>query len=146
MRATHSESGFRSVWMENKKANSPNKSLNPLICLSFSPALTYGTVEVKITSFASKVNNEGRVDNHIIEFTSPDGIPSDEQPAIKIRSDRKITVENTDTSALPRKQVGIISHDGAVLAIVDSPARLETKGKDTMVILSVENNSQSRNR
>jgi hypothetical protein len=103
--------------------------------------LKYDAVEVKITSFASRFADEGRVDNHLFEITPGDGLASGLQPAVIVTSAKKFALKNIDAPELERKQAAVITSAGdenAILCIIDGPAESESNGKEELFKLSTE--------
>jgi hypothetical protein len=102
----------------------------------------YGSVEVKITSFASRFGEEGRVDNHLFEIIPGDGLPSGRQPAIIVTSAKKVDRKNIDMPELAGKQAAFVTASGdenAILCLVDGSLELLAKGKEQIFTLSAGN-------
>ncbi|MFI5253355.1 MAG: hypothetical protein ACHQQQ_13095 [Bacteroidota bacterium] len=102
--------------------------------------MKYGKIEIKITSFASKWNDEGRVDNHFYEISSTESASPERKPALVITSSTKFKHLLVDDNDLTRKQASVISSDPeerAILCMIDGP--VSTIAKGNVFVLTPEN-------
>lgn len=91
--------------------------------------LEWAEATATLISFATKDEDEGRVDNLILEFTLKGADGAQCSPAIAIKSSSKCTAASVDEGSSSRGQMGIVRMDGSSLEtafiIVDSPIVLE---------------------
>jgi hypothetical protein len=93
--------------------------------------LSWKNLSVALTTFATNGDDEGRVDNMLVEITGQGTVEIPCTPEIIIKTGKQFSIENKADSSSDRGQIGILTAEndpGHPFLLVDSNIRMEREG------------------